>query len=73
MKPPEKPEEGAENYETKYKSWNEWDDDNYAARAVIINTMSSSQLLKYSCEKKCGQAVEFDQAEHGSGNRTIEG
>lgn len=50
VKPPEKPE-GVENYEVEFKHWNEWDDDNYAARAVIINTMSKAQLLKYSHEK----------------------
>ncbi|XP_078051960.1 uncharacterized protein LOC144478112, partial [Augochlora pura] len=51
VKPVEKPVEGVENYEAKYKIWNQWDDDNYAARAVMINTMSSSQLLKYTREK----------------------
>jgi len=31
VKPPEKPEEGVEDYNGKFKQWNEWDDDNYAA------------------------------------------
>lgn len=51
MKPPEKPEEGVENYDTKLRKWNEWDDDNYAARTMMINTMSEARLLKYSHEK----------------------
>lgn len=51
VKPPEKPEEGVSGYEVKFKQWNEWDDDNYAAHTVIINTMSKAQLLKYSHEK----------------------
>jgi len=51
VKPPKKPEEGVSDYDAKFKLWNDWDDDNYAARAVIINTMSKAQLLKYSHEK----------------------
>lgn len=51
IKPPEEPEEGVQNYDVKFKHWNEWDDNNYAARTVMINTMSKAQLLKYSHEK----------------------
>lgn len=51
VKPPEIPEEGAENYEMGIKLWNEWDDNNYVARAIMINIMSKSQLLKYNHEK----------------------
>lgn len=49
VKPPEKPEEGAENYDTKLRKWNEWNDDNYVARTMMIK--SEAQLLKYSHEK----------------------
>lgn len=31
------------------RAWNEWDDDNYTARTVLINT--ASKILKYSDEK----------------------
>ena len=51
VKPTDKPEEDDERYAEKFKLWNEWDDDNYAARTVMINTMSKAQLLKYSHEK----------------------
>lgn len=51
VKPPENPDKGAKNYDAKFKLWNEWDDDNYAARTVLMNTMSKAQLLKYSHEK----------------------
>jgi len=43
--------EGAKKYNKKLKQWNEWDDNNYAARTVLINTMSKAQLLKYSHKK----------------------
>jgi len=42
VKPLEKPNEDVENYEAKFKLWNEWDDNNYAARAVMINTISKA-------------------------------
>lgn len=55
MNPPEKLEEDDVNYNVnynnKFKEWNEQDDDNYAARIVIINTINKAQLLKYSHEK----------------------
>ncbi|CAK9809372.1 Retrovirus-related Pol polyprotein from transposon TNT 1-94 [Anthophora plagiata] len=51
VKPLEKPEEGVDNYDNKYKIWNEWDDDNYAARTVMLNTMTKAQLLRYSNER----------------------
>lgn len=51
VKPTDKPEEDDERYAEKFKLWNEWDDDNYAARTVMINRMSKAQLLKYSHEK----------------------
>lgn len=50
VKPPEKPEEEDADYGIKYKIWNDWNDDNYAAR-IMINTMSKVQLLKYSRER----------------------
>lgn len=40
-----------EDYRIKYKTWNDWDDDNYTARTIIVNTTSKAQLLKYSREK----------------------
>lgn len=55
VKPPEKPEEEDEDYRIKYKTWNDWDDDNYAARTIMINTMSKAQLLKYSREKSANK------------------
>lgn len=51
INPPEKPEEDDAEYAIKFRPWNEWDDNNYAARTVMINTMSKTQLLKYSREK----------------------
>lgn len=42
IKPPEEPEEGTPNYDIKFRLWNEWDDNNYAARTVMINTMSKA-------------------------------
>ena len=51
VKPPEKPDESARDYEVKFKVCNEWDDDNYAARTIILNTMNKAQLLKYSYER----------------------
>jgi len=51
IKPPKKLAEEVENYNEKFKLWNAVDDDNYAARIVMINTMSTAQLLKYSHEK----------------------
>lgn len=65
VKPPEKPEEEDEDYRNKYKAWNEWDDDNYAARTIMINTMSKAQLLKYSREKsadKLWSLIKHDMA-----------
>lgn len=55
VKPPEKPEEEDPEYNVKFRRWNEWDDDNYAARTVMINTMSKAQLLKYSYEKNANK------------------
>ena len=51
VKPPKKPEEGETDYDAKFKKWNEWDDDNYATRTVMINTMCQAQLLRYSSER----------------------
>ena len=39
------------NYEEKLKNWDEWDDNNYAARTIMINTMSKAQLLRYNSIK----------------------
>ena len=55
VKPREKPVEGDTEYEKKLKEWNDWDDDNYTARSVMINTMSRAQTLKYSSEKNAGK------------------
>lgn len=51
VKPPETPLEGDENYERKLRAWNDWDDDNYTARTIMLNTMTEAQLLKYSHER----------------------
>ncbi|XP_076660881.1 uncharacterized protein LOC143364367 isoform X2 [Halictus rubicundus] len=51
VKPLIKPVAGEEKYDEKLNAWNNWDDDNYAARAIMINTMSEAQVLKYSREK----------------------
>lgn len=65
IKLPEKPEEEDEDYRNKFKTWNEWDDDNYVARTIMINTMSKAQLLKYSREKsadKLWSLIKHDMA-----------
>lgn len=54
VKPPAKPQEDEENYDTKYKAWNEWDDDNYAARTIILNTMTKAQLLS---QERCADKL----------------
>jgi len=51
IKPPEKPKEGETQFEEKFKKWNDWDDDNYAVRAIMVNSMSKTHLLKYSHEQ----------------------
>lgn len=48
VKPVIKPDENDSNYEGNLKLWDEWDDNNAAARAIIINTMDKAQLLKYT-------------------------
>lgn len=70
VKPPEKPEEGSDNYNARLRVWNEWDDDNYAARTIMINTMSKAQLLKYSHEKSADK-LELDKKQYGSRDGTI--
>ncbi|XP_076621596.1 uncharacterized protein LOC143342001 [Colletes latitarsis] len=65
VKPVEKLSAGVANYEEKLKSWDEWDDNNYAARTVMINTMSKGQLMKYSSEKsadKLWSKIKLDMA-----------
>ena len=51
VKPLEEPIVGEANYEEKLKIWDEWDDNNYAARTIMINTMSKAQLLRYNSIK----------------------
>ena len=51
----EKPIERDTEYEKKLKEWNDWDDDNYTTRSVMINTMSRAQILKYNSEKNAGK------------------
>ena len=51
VKQPEKPIEGEEDYAQKLKIWDDWDDDNHAARTIMINTMTKAQVLKYCNEK----------------------
>lgn len=68
VKPPEKSEEEDEDYRNKYKPWNEWDDDNYAARTIMINTMSKAQLLKYSREKSADKL--WSLIKHNMANET---
>lgn len=42
VQPSEKRQVGPVNYDNMFKIWNEWDDDNYAPRTVMINMMSSA-------------------------------
>ena len=51
VKPLEEPIVGGANYEEKLKNWDEWDDNNYAARTIMINTISKAQLLRYNSIK----------------------
>lgn len=51
VKEPRKPEEEEEGYAEKFTIWNTWDNDNHAARAIMINTMTKAQLLRYSNER----------------------
>jgi len=51
VKSPEKPSEEEENYGQKFREWDQWDDNNHAARTIMINTMSKAQVLKYCSEK----------------------
>ncbi|KAG7188019.1 hypothetical protein KM043_015765 [Ampulex compressa] len=52
VKPPGKPEEEDNDYEEKNKAWNEWDDNNYAARTLMINAMSVRRSYLNTVEKK---------------------
>lgn len=51
VKPPEKPLTGEAEYERKFQIWNDWDNENYTARTIMLNTMTEAQLLKYSYER----------------------
>lgn len=42
IKPPEEPSEEEEGYEQKFREWDQWDDNNHAARTIMINTMSKA-------------------------------
>ena len=65
VKPPEKPLTGGAEYERKFQIWNDWDDENYTARTIMLNTMTEAQLLKYSHERnaeKLWNAIKYDMA-----------
>ncbi|XP_076301279.1 uncharacterized protein LOC143219195 [Lasioglossum baleicum] len=54
-KEPEIPPGGDKNFEQGFNIWNEWDNGNHAARAIMINTMSAAQVLKYCKERNAGR------------------
>lgn len=65
VKPAIKPEEDDPEYERKLKIWDEWDDNNAAARAIIVNTMDKAQLLKYTHIKEADKLwndIKFNMA-----------
>lgn len=39
------------NYEEKLNNRGKWNDNNYEARTIIINTMSKAELLRYNSVK----------------------
>lgn len=51
VKPPEKPLTAEAEYERKFQIWNDWDNENYTVRTIMLNTMTEAQLLKYSYER----------------------
>ena len=74
VKPKEKPVLENVEYERKQREWNDdWDDDNYTARSVMINTMSRGQILKYSSEKNANKLwtkIKLDMAAESKEQKT---